>query len=180
MFDRLSKTFDAIENACLYVSAACAALIMGMVSADAMGRYLFNRPIKGVTEFVEEYLMVIMIFLALSATNKAGYHLKVELLEKHFSRRVKSVLHPVTELLGLGILLLIMIASWESFVRAVETRELSVGMIPYPLAPAYFFVPFGCALICIRMLRSLVRVIRGGPTDETQHPPDEENMIEEL
>ena len=163
----------------VYVSAACAGLIMVMVSADAMGRYLFNRPIKGVTEFVEEYLMAMMIFLALSATNRSGYHLKVELLEKHFPRRVKAVLDPVIELLGLGILLLIMVASWESFVRAAETGELSVGMVAYPLAPAYFFVPFGCALISIRMLRHLLTLVRGGSPHDGGHA-GRDQIVEEL
>jgi len=179
MFKRLSKAFDAVENACLYVSAACAGLIMVMVSADAMGRYLFNKPIKGVTEFVEEYLMAMMIFLALSATNRSGYHLKVELLEKHFPRRVKAVLNPVIELVGLGILLLIMVASWDSFLRAAETGELSVGMVAYPLAPAYFFVPFGCALICIRMLRHLVALIRGKAPHGGDHA-GHDKIVEEL
>jgi TRAP-type C4-dicarboxylate transport system permease small subunit len=180
MFDKLSKAFDAVENVCLYVSAACAGLIMLMVSADALGRYVFNKPIKGVTEFVEEYLMVIVIFLALSATNKSGYFLKVELLEKYFPRRVKMVFHPIIAVLGLVIMLLIMIASWDSFVRVWETGELSVGMIPYPLAPAYFFVPLGCGLICIRLFRDLVRLIRDGARHETGHSSKNIKVVEEL
>lgn len=179
MVDKLSKAFDAVENVCLYVSGACAALIMLLVSADAIGRYMVNKPIMGVTEFVEEYLMVIMIFLALSATNKTGYHLKVELLEKHFPRSVKAVLDPLITLLSLGIIILITVASWDSFARALETGELSVGMVPYPLAPAYFFVPFGCALLCIRLFRELVRMVRDGPARGPSHPADNE-IVKEL
>ena len=169
MYHRMSKAFDAFENVCYYISAACAGLIMIMVSSDVLARYIFNWPIMGVVEFVEEYFMVLLVFLALSTTYKKGYHLKVELLSKQIPHRVKKVIDPIIIALIFIIILLILITSWNSFVQVFQSWELSVGMIAYPLAPAFFFVPIGCALLCIRLIRDFIMCFRDGSLADTDH-----------
>ena len=173
----MSHAFDVIENVCFYLSAACAGLMMLMISADAIARYVINKPIMGVVEIVEEYMMVVLIFLAMSMTNKSGYHLKVELLNRFIPPWVKKVLEPTIIALNFTIIFLIVVASWGTFVRAFETKELSVGMVPYPLWPAYLVVPLGCALLCIRMFRDFISCFRHGCLD---HPAETDKVIEEL
>lgn len=177
MLTKMSHAFDVVENVCFYLSAFCGGLMMLMVSSDAIARYVINKPIMGVVEIVEEYLMVIMIFLAMSMTNKSGYHLKVELLERFIPPLVKKILDPTIIAMNFTIIFLIMVASWGSFLRVFETKEISVGMVPYPLWPAYFFVPLGCALLCIRMFRDFIRYFRQGSLD---HRAEADKVIEEL
>ena len=180
MFKTISDAFDFVEKICFYVSALCAGLIMLMVSSDALARYVFNKPIMGVVEIVEEYLMVMVIFLAMSVTNKTGYHLKVELLERFIPQRMKKVIEPTIIVLNFSIIFLILVASWFSFVRAFKTGELSVGMVPYLLAPAYFFVPFGCALLCIRMFRDFIMCFRNSRSCAMDHHANNDGILEEL
>jgi TRAP-type transport system small permease protein len=168
MWKKISNAFDVVETICWYISALCAALMMVMISSDAVGRYFFNHPIQGVVEIVEEYLMVILVFLALSMTNKTGYHIRVDLLERFIPLRVKRVMNPILQAASFLIILLMMIASWGSFVRAFKSGELSVGMVPYPLWPAYFFVPLGCALLCIRLFKNIVKCFKDDGTGEAE------------
>lgn len=177
MLTKLSHAFDVIEKICFHISALCAGLMMLMISADAIARYVINKPIMGVVEIVEEYLMVVLIFLAMSMTNKSGYHLKVELLDRFIPPWVKKVLEPTIIALNFTIIFLIVVASWGTFVQTFETKELSVGMVPYPLWPAYLVVPLGCALLCIRMFRDFISCFRHGCLD---HPAETDKVIEEL
>ncbi len=56
-------------------------------------------------------------------------------------------------------------------IRAVQEREFSDGLLQYPLAPAYFLIPLGSGLLCIRLLQDIVKMIRTRTLQE-----EEENI----
>lgn len=156
MFKMLWRGFVLLEMFCFAISTASAALIMLLISSDALARYFLKTPIMGAEEFVYEYVMVILVFLAMSTTYRAGHVVKVEILEAVLPFRIKRVLSPILLSVSLAALLLITAASWHSFVRAAREVERSVGSIPYLLAPAYLFVPLGILLLCIRVAEDIV------------------------
>ena len=47
------------------VGAICVVLMMLHVTADVVGRYLFNAPLPGTTVWVANYYMIIIVFLAI-------------------------------------------------------------------------------------------------------------------
>ena len=59
----IGKVLWRCDLALVYTSVVATIVIMGLTSADALSRYLFNRPITGAYEITEKYLMVAAIFL---------------------------------------------------------------------------------------------------------------------
>jgi TRAP-type C4-dicarboxylate transport system permease small subunit len=57
--------------------------------------------------------------------------------------------------LGLIFFILITLKGWEVTVRAYQFGEVSSSVLAYPLAPAFFLVPLGSALVCVRIFQSL-------------------------
>ena len=57
----------------VYASVLAAFAIMCLTSADALSRYLLNRPIIGAYEITEKYLMVATIFLGFPSPIAAAY-----------------------------------------------------------------------------------------------------------
>ena len=157
MLRHLWRGFTLLEKSCFAISTLSAAVIMVVVSCDSLARYFLKTPIMGAEEFVDEYVMVILVFLAMSTTYREGHVVKVEILESVLPIGLKKILSPVLLLISLATFLVITNASWHSFVRAIRETERSVGSIPYLLAPAYFFVPLGTLLLCVRIAEDIFK-----------------------
>ena len=59
----IEKWLWRCELMLVYASVLAALAMMCLTSADALSRYLLNRPIIGAYEITEKYLMVATIFL---------------------------------------------------------------------------------------------------------------------
>ena len=68
------------ERVLVYAGVVAMLAMMCLTSADALSRYLFNRPILGAYELTEKYLMVAAIFLGLSYAYRGGMFIRVTFL----------------------------------------------------------------------------------------------------
>ena len=76
----IGKALWRCELALFYTSVVATIGIMCLTSADALSRYLLNRPIIGAYEITEKYLMVAAIFLGLSYAYRGGVFIRVTFL----------------------------------------------------------------------------------------------------
>ncbi len=155
----LGSAIGYIEKYCFYLSLFSTVAMMLLISVDAVVRYLFNHPITGTFEITEEYLMVALVFLALSNTYTHGGHVRVTLFLRFIPSSIKLPVNILFALLGLGFFALLTYGGWNIFIRAAHEREFSEGLLQYPLAPAYFLIPLGSGLLCIRLLQDIVKMI---------------------
>lgn len=147
---------DWIEQICMVIAGAALMMLMLLTTVDTLARYLFSAPLTGVVEFSEEYLMIAVIFLPISYVYIAGGHIKIELLERFFPARVKTVTEKVNIAFGLILFALIVYAFIPSVQQAIEINEVSSCALAYPMAPAYIMVTLGCLLICIRSIQAFL------------------------
>lgn len=152
-FDRALGLF---ENVLTFTSGICLSLMMVWITADATGRYFFKHPIPGTSEFNEEYLMVILVFFAVSYTFTQGGHVRVTLFLRFFPKRSHRWLAALGDALGLTFFLLLTIASWNVAMKTAQMNVLSNSVLKYPMAPAQFSVPIGSGVLTLRLLQSLL------------------------
>ena len=76
----IEKWLWRCELVLVYASVLAALAMMCLTSADALSRYLLNRPIIGAYEITEKYLMVATIFLGLSFAYRGGVFIRVTFL----------------------------------------------------------------------------------------------------
>jgi TRAP-type C4-dicarboxylate transport system permease small subunit len=129
---------------------------MLITTADVVGRYLFNSPILGAFELTE-FLVLILIFSFLSGAQAKKEHVEVDLLFKHFPRRIRLVLDvcKITVCIVLMALVAVM-----SFLRALELKEAGEAS-PNLIIPSYpfvYFLVFGCTVLCVEYLRDLLNL----------------------
>ena len=151
----IGKVIDFIEKICAAVSVVSVVLMMLLVSADVIGRKFFQHPIPGVVEIVEEYLMIAVVFMAMSYIYLKGGHVRVTLFRRFFPEKVKLPLDIIINILGLIFFALIAVEGWQTTVRAVRFHETSACILDYPLAPAYFIMTLGVALLCVRIIETI-------------------------
>ena len=140
------------------LSAVFVLLLMILVIADILGRYLFNSPVP-MTYEVGSFLMVFIVFLGLAYTQRQGAHIRVEFLTLRLSSRTRAILDIVAS--SLGFLLYITIVyqgfmwSWTSW----QVGDYVAGLVNIPRWPSQFIVPIGSAILCLQFIADVAQRI---------------------
>src|SRR5262245_23340948 len=149
---------------CEFVLVAAATLataaMMFLTTADALGRYLFNRPIMGAYEVTEKYLMVAAIFLGLSYAYRGGIFIRVSFLVDRLPPPLKRAADHLAHAVSLLYCLVFTVATGQQALRALSD-DTTLTTLPVLVGPAYLLIPAGFAALTVMMLIDLPRVRRG-------------------
>lgn len=156
---RIPVIFDVIDKILSAISAVTLFIMMLWIFCDVILRFFFNSPIQGTIELTGEYLMVLLVYLALSDTYKHDEHVKVTFLENKFPENVKKVLKFVTSLFAAAFFFLIGILNFQEGVEYYEQNIMSSGVLNYPLAPALFIIAIGLFMIALRLVLECIGIL---------------------
>ena len=157
-FFGFNEGMSVLEKLLIGLASLALLVLTGLTTADALGRYLFNSPIPGTGEIIEDYFMIALIFLPLSYSFMQEGHVHVTMIERYFPGGVKRVVGKMNLLLSFALFALIVLAGWERFVEAWRIDEISTSSVGYPMWPCSLMVPVGCGLLCLR----IAQVFLGG------------------
>jgi|SRR5699024_4910393 len=163
----LTKVFLRIEKISFNISMITLCLMMLWIVIDVILRTVINKPIPGTIEMTGEYLMVLLVYLSISYTNKLNGHIRVTLIMEKVNEKIKSIVKVFTNIIGAFFFISI---SWLNFLAGLEYYERgikSTGVLSYSLAPALFIISLGLLLITIRLLIESFFIIR--PHKEEMH-----------
>jgi TRAP-type C4-dicarboxylate transport system permease small subunit len=162
----LEKVRKAYTKVTWIATLACMLSVLVMMVygfVDVCGRYLFNRPLQGTFE-LSELLMVAVVFLALASCQAEDRHMRVDFLLTNMSKRVRAVVDSIAYMCGIvvcGLLAWYSIApAWYSW----SIREVTMGIISFPVYPAKFVVVVGAGLLVGQLTLDLVDTITGSKT----------------
>lgn len=150
------RFLDLIEKICITGSVFCVIIMMLLVTADVTGRKFFHQPIPGSVEITEDYLMVALVYLAMSYVYTQGGHVRVTLFRRFIPGSIKLPVDTVLNLFALLFFVILTARGWATTLRAIKFHEFSSCILAYPLAPAYFILTLGGALLCVRILETII------------------------
>jgi TRAP-type C4-dicarboxylate transport system permease small subunit len=156
----LEKWLWRCELALVYAGVLATFLMMCLTSADALCRYLLNRPILGAYEITEKYLMVAAIFLGLSYAYRGGVFIRVTFLVDRLPPTLKQVANHIAILLSLAFCAFILVATGQQAWRGLND-DTTLSALPVLVGPAYSLVPLGFLALTVVMLADLPRVRSG-------------------
>ena len=160
MRETIEKWLGRCETVLLYVAVFATFVMMCLTTADAAGRYLFNRPIAGAYEVTEKYLMVAMVFMGVCHAYRGGAYIRVTFLVDHLPRAVKILFDYLAQVFSIAYGVLLLVATAQQFLR-VSSDRMTLSAVDIPIAPAYLIVPVGLFFMSVLMLLDLPRVRRG-------------------
>ena len=146
------RIFDPVVNLLTAIAAGLLVPMMFLVSADVVGRYIFNRPLPAVFEINSDFLMVLVVFFPLAYVHRRKEHVFITLFTDGMPARVRAVLETVSVFLGLVSFGLIGLYSLERAIMATAVREYTSGVIDVPVWLAKWIIPIGCFAFCIELL----------------------------
>jgi TRAP-type C4-dicarboxylate transport system permease small subunit len=164
---QFKRTLDWIVDALTWFACVLTVLMMLHVTADVIGRYVFNSPLVGTIEIVSAYYMAGLAFLPLALITRERGHIIVELFTTWMSRRGRTLLDAIVALLTLAYVVMF---TWETAVIAIdktgirEAREAGTGFIP--IWQSRWVVPVGFGLMAVYLLIYIVRDFRSVKTGE--------------
>jgi TRAP-type C4-dicarboxylate transport system permease small subunit len=140
--------------------AALMFLIMAAMTADVVGRYFFNAPIKGSYELIG-LAMGAVIFLGLPLCTARGEHICVDLFDRWFSTRARRLAQQVTvNTLGAATFFFI---SWRLAIEAMNyARNNEVTMITrVPFSALAWLESVLIGIAGVMFVVRLVKALRG-------------------
>jgi TRAP-type C4-dicarboxylate transport system permease small subunit len=151
---------DGCERVMTMAAAAASAAMMLLTTADALGRYLLNRPILVALEVTTNYLMIAAVFLALPYAYRQGANIRVTFLVERLGRRARLVIDHAVQMLSLLYVSLLVFATFQQL-RNMFTTGTLFTTVELPIWPGHALVTLGLLLVALMMLLDL-REVRTG------------------
>ena len=157
----MQAVLGRIEAVFTWTAVVVTAVTMVLTTADALGRYLFNRPIDGAFEITADYLLVALVFLATSYSYRTGSFVRVTFFLERAPAPVRRVADHVAQCLSIVIAAGLLVSASMQARRTLASGTLSTSMLAYPLGPAHVVGALGLLLLTLRLIADLPRVRTG-------------------
>ena len=151
---------DACERGLTLLAALATLVMMLLTTADAGGRYLFNRPILAAYELTTNYLMAAAVFLAMPYAYRQGANIRVTFLVARLPRAARLVVDHVVQLVSIAYCAALVFATFQQ-ARHVRLTNTTFATLDLPMWPAHLVVCVGLFLTTLLMLIDLPEVRRG-------------------
>ena len=155
LLKRLHQAIDhglrRVETAAVVVAGGTLVIVMVLVSADAVLRRGLGRPLTFQLPLSENYLLVAMVMLALAWGYRRGGTIQVRLLLDLLPKALGDSVMRVGLVASSIYMLLLAWLAWAPFYRAWTHHEVIMGVIDWPVAWSWIWVPIGCGLLGIRL-----------------------------
>src|SRR5262245_60700991 len=156
----MRRWLDGAERIMTMVAAAATFFMMLLTTADAGGRYLFNRPILAAYELTTNYLMVAAVFLALPYAYRQGANIRVTFLVDRLSGATRLAVDYVVQIVSILYSAALVVATWRQ-TRHVLATGTTFATLDLPMWPAYLVVFLGLLLTTLLLLADLGQVRKG-------------------
>ena len=164
VYDIIVVWLQRVSKVMGIIAAFVLALMMLLTVVDVIGRYFFNRPIKGTWELVGLLLVCAGTWgMAYCQMEKA--HINITILLDNFSRKTQVVLQIFTCLIGFigfGVI------SWQTYVLGasyfIMTRGNVTDTLGLPYAPFLWMLSIGAGMMAliliVDIINSFIKVVR--------------------
>jgi len=169
--EQFERWLSRLEMVLVFLATLSTLAMMCLTSADAAGRYIFSSPITGAYEISEKYLMPGLVFLGLGYAYRGGIFIRVTFAADRLPAKLKLCADYLAQIVSILCCLLLAYASGRQALEVVNNGT-TLSTLPVPLAPAYFIVPIGLAVLFVLLLIDLPRVARGNSRLFKEGSPD--------
>jgi len=156
----MRRWLDRCEHALTLVAALATFSMMLLTTADAGGRYLWNRPILAAYELTTNYLMIAAVFLAMPYAYRQGANIRVTFLVERLGRNARLVIDHAVQIVSIAYCAALVVATFRQARHVLMTKTTFVTL-DLPMWPAHLIVSVGLFVTTVMMLIDLREVRKG-------------------
>ncbi len=160
----ISRALGWLETVLAGFACLSLALIMLVVAASVVTRYVLQSPLAWSYDLIGSYLMVCVFFFALSDTLHHHGHIAIDIFAHALPRRFEHLSMLVGYAIAAVLMALVAWQGWVRFEAAYTGNNLISITVPWPTWPAYLMVLVGSVMMA---LRCLIRALGHGASSVT-------------
>ncbi|MCJ8335143.1 MAG: TRAP transporter small permease [Epibacterium sp.] len=128
-------------------------MVLAVISVG--GRNLFNSPLPGYVDWIEQ-AMPLIAFMGASYVMREGGHIRMDIVVGQLRGRALYLVELITTLAVLTLMVLLVWGTWAHFQRSFDfaapmwSRDSSMD-IALPIWPAKLLAPVAFGVLCIRL-----------------------------
>jgi TRAP-type C4-dicarboxylate transport system permease small subunit len=155
----LDYLMQPIIRVLLIIGISVLAVMMFLMAADVILRYLFNSPLPGAYELFEYMMAIIVSFGIVYCAHRRG-HVTVDLVVDRFPKKVQAVIGSITSFFSLGLFILI---TWQNlwYIKEQFGSRLTSAVLLIPVYPFVAVVAIGFGAFCIVLLKDFINFLSG-------------------
>lgn len=122
---------------------------------DVFLRYIFNRPIKGMTD-ITEILLIAAVFLAVAHTHNEKGHVSIDLITSKLKPKARIILEFITNAFGACLFVVII---WRTLVQTLYLGQSNImhgQFLSIPATPFAGLIVLGCLALCLLLIRDVL------------------------
>jgi TRAP-type C4-dicarboxylate transport system permease small subunit len=141
-----------LENTAAVGAGIAMITTMLLVSVDVIMRYGFASPLTFQLHLVQFYLLVSMLMLALPWGYRNGGAIQIKLLLAVLPERFIGPMIRIGLIAASVYLSALAFQGYKAFYKALTRSEVVMGVIDWPVAWSWVWIPIGCGLLAVRLL----------------------------
>ncbi|MCX7567988.1 TRAP transporter small permease [Sulfitobacter sp. F26169L] len=158
----IGKVLSTLAKAASFIGTLCVIAMMLHVTADVVGRYVFNAPISGTIVVVANYYMILLVFLAIGVAEEKRAHISVEFVTDMMPQRVQNGFSVFSGILTAAVITILMIAGYNEAIKKTNigaTMEQGSSMIE--VWQSYWAIPVGAGLMVLIAAYRVIATVTG-------------------
>jgi len=170
---KLDLLFLKLESKMTVLSGFCILFLILLAAVNIFGRNLFNLPVPGYIDFIEQFMALIALF-GISHCQRDGVHVRMDILISRLKGRALWFFEIITLACILIVTLAVTYGAYHHFLRSFDfTRPLwsndSTIDINLPIWPAKLMVMIALIALSIRATLQLITYMKAFKNNTT-HP----------
>lgn len=150
------KIWNLAENTIVGLLTAAA---LAIALYDMAARIVGPRFVTGVSEELIVYLIIWALFIAASTLTHENRHVRADILLLALPQRGRRAVEVVNALVGLAFVAVLLPFAFDAAYEAWDFGDVSVGTLRFPLWIYSACLPVGCALLILRLLHKIYRLV---------------------
>ncbi len=177
LLSKLDRNLYKLESHLALIGGLAAFSLMMLAVVSVTGRNLFNRPLPGYVDWIEQ-AMPLLAFVGVSYAQRLGGHIRMDILIGRLRGRWLWGAELASTIVMLALMLLLVWGTWAHFQRSFDfaspnwSRDSSLD-ISLPLWPAKLLVTFSFFVLSLRLMLQIWgygRAIRTGTSSPIAVP----------
>ncbi len=155
------KSGNLLMKIIIVISFGSLLVMMGIVSANVIGRGLFSSPVLGTVEIVG-IAGVFLIPFAIVLTERERAHIVVMIMVSRFSPRVQSIFSIISLVISIAVALALIYGGVFQLQDALERPEMVTPVLRIPKAPFISVWIIGCLFLIGILLKNMIEELIKG------------------
>ena len=169
LFVTIDSLVERLSRLCAMIGVVSILLLMVLITANTLMRYLFNNPLTHTVE-LSAYGFIAISYLGFAYAVRTDAHVSVDLVQKHFPPRLKAIADFATT--GMALLLVCVLLYYSTHQLMVDFKRgtRSWTTLQTPLWIPLSVLVFGLGLFVLELILRLTRILTNLDRPADAHP----------